>query len=73
MLNQYAILYATLLILTSKHQALTFSKNQPSSLGCFFERYSPFFTLAILSLFSAEPLYQDVRIDHKITFTFSEN
>ena len=47
-----------------------FPPNQGSSLGCCFWERSLSFELDVFSLFSAEPLYQNVYIDHRITFTF---
>ena len=64
---KYSILYAAHSILTSKYQMKTFPKNQPSSLGCYFWEKEALFRTSHFSVFSAEPLYQNVRIDHRIT------
>ena len=48
-------------------------KNQPSSLGCIFCKKEYFFRPCRFSLFSAEPLYQHVRTDHRIIFTVWSN
>ena len=44
----------------------------PSQL-LFFKKTVIFFKLDFCSLIFAKPLYQKVRIDHRITFTFSQN
>ena len=41
----------------------TFSKKQPSSLGCYFSEKEPFFRTCHFPLFPAEPLYQLIQIN----------
>ena len=68
---KYVILYHTYSILTSKHQPVTFSEKPPSSLGCYSWEIYSFFRTCHFPLFSVEPLYQNVCIDHKIISTAS--
>ena len=66
---EHVIVYAIHLILTSKFQ---FSpKMLPSSLGYSLRERTCFSNFSF-STNSAEPLYQNVRIDHKIILTFLE-
>ena len=61
------ILYHTYSTSTFKHNL--FLPNQPLHLGCCFEKHSPFFRTGRFSLFSAESLHQNVRIDRGVIFT----
>ena len=71
--HKYVILYCIYSILTSKYQIKTFLKNQPSSLGYYFYKIEAFFQNFIFFLIFAKPLYQNVRIDHRIAFFFFVN
>ena len=48
-------------------------ENKPLSLGCYFWEEEPFFRTCHFSLFSVEPLYKNVHIDHRIIFTLKIN
>ena len=65
---KYVILYHTYSTLTSKQQVLFFSKISLRVWAANFKRYSILCGTSHLSLFSAEPLNQNVRIDPGITF-----
>ena len=51
----WPILYHTYSTLTSKYQIPTFTKNQPSSLGCYFWEIEPFFELVMFQCFRPNP------------------
>ena len=49
------------------HRFFYFFENQPSNLGCYFWEKEVFFRTRHFPFIFAKPLYQNVRIDHRIT------